>query len=464
MAIPNPVNMHFMFSIRSSDTWSRLSTCEVNVAFEYGEHNTAYLDKALAAGVWGMCDLKPWIGDVFYYDPDKSPAHQLALWNANKATVLSKINAVKNHAALYGYHTLNEPNLVGCEVDYGLQLTIYNFIHNADPDHYVTYAIAGGPGGHGYASCNMDACDFLIPNTYSHAGLNFACSSLRAYFNDNPGVTEPPLVFTVCACNEPGNTQWRGNIDTYVGIVNTHGVGTGGIGMWKWWHDGEDCQSNNDVLAEVVEAWGENVWPPPEEENQPPTAPTSLLCEGLSNPTGITDLTPEFSAIYNDPDSGDKAMGYLVYVATSIAKLVYNPPLGYPDMWNSQFINIEAQNLFEGNRCQDITYAGSPLSLNGQTYYWKIVFQDIGGLVGAWSSPAEFQMLGMIYKSLSGGLSFAGNLPIKVRVSLSGAFSFGGNLVAFALWPLESIKKLIQVKMIGSRIEKKITSIIHKDL
>ena len=236
MAQPPLENMHFMYCFNPAATFSRLSTCEVNIIHNYGYMGLSYLDNALAAGVWVHYDLKPLIGDVFYNDPNKDPAHQWDLWNAIKAggEVANWINEVKNHPALHSYHTINEPNLVGCEVDYDLQLDIYNYIKSIDPNHYVSYAMAGGPGGHGYASCNMDACDFLLPDTYAHDGIGFACQSLRAYFDDNPGVTEPPLVFGVCACNCGGQDPqlWKGNIRNYLDLVDPYNVGTGGYAMW----------------------------------------------------------------------------------------------------------------------------------------------------------------------------------------------------------------------------------------
>ncbi|MFW6110371.1 MAG: hypothetical protein ACOC6Q_03045, partial [Patescibacteria group bacterium] len=48
--------------------------------------------------------------------------------------------------------------------------------------------------------------------------------------------------------------------------------------------------------------------------NSAPSSPTSLETEGETNPTQITDTTPEFTAIYNDPDSGDVADNYQIQV------------------------------------------------------------------------------------------------------------------------------------------------------
>ena len=50
--------------------------------------------------------------------------------------------------------------------------------------------------------------------------------------------------------------------------------------------------------------------------NRLPSAPSSPLCEGQTNPTNVTDLTPDFSAVYEDPDTGDKAVYYQIQVNT----------------------------------------------------------------------------------------------------------------------------------------------------
>ncbi|GAH47159.1 unnamed protein product [marine sediment metagenome] len=46
----------------------------------------------------------------------------------------------------------------------------------------------------------------------------------------------------------------------------------------------------------------------------------------------------------------------------------------------------------EGNRCNDITYNGTALSLDGSTYYWKIKFWDDDNTEGEWSDSAQFTM------------------------------------------------------------------------
>lgn len=114
----------------------------------------------------------------------------------------------------------------------------------------------------------------------------------------------------------------------------------------------------------------------------PPTAPTALLCEGQTNPTGITDTSPEFSAVFQDPDVNDYGMHYQLQVFET-ADLSGN-------MWDSGKVAMTNTNI--GSRSPDITYAGNTLSLDGSTYYWRIRFYDREDTEGAWSSIASFSM------------------------------------------------------------------------
>ncbi len=117
--------------------------------------------------------------------------------------------------------------------------------------------------------------------------------------------------------------------------------------------------------------------------NVAPTAPTSLLAEGATNPTGVTDTTPEFSAIFNDPNTSDTSSVYQIQVNTSSA-------FTGTSMWDSGLTSMTA--TANGARSPNISYAGTTLSLNGTTYYWRIRFQDSYGATGAWSSAANFTM------------------------------------------------------------------------
>lgn len=116
-------------------------------------------------------------------------------------------------------------------------------------------------------------------------------------------------------------------------------------------------------------------------ENQAPTAPTSLLCEGATNPLDVTDTTPELSAIYNDPDAGDIANKYRIQVDDDPA---FDTPI-----WDSGAAGTAMANVTAGQRCADISYAGSALTV-AITYYWRIKFWDDDGAEGAWSTEEAY--------------------------------------------------------------------------
>ncbi len=117
----------------------------------------------------------------------------------------------------------------------------------------------------------------------------------------------------------------------------------------------------------------------------PPTAPTVPYCEGASNPTGVQDTTPEFSAVCQDPDTGNTCDYYQIEVNTA-------SDFGGTVMWNSGLQSMTATAI--GSRSPNISYAGTTLSHNGTTYYWRIKFADNYGAVGAWSTGTNtFTML-----------------------------------------------------------------------
>jgi hypothetical protein len=95
--------------------------------------------------------------------------------------------------------------------------------------------------------------------------------------------------------------------------------------------------------------------------NNAPTAPTTPYSNdttaqsGQTNPTGIIDSTPAFSAIYNDPDSGDIANKYRVEVNTQ-------SDFAGTVMWDSGASGTSMTDTTQGNRSPDIIYAGSALA------------------------------------------------------------------------------------------------------
>lgn len=54
----------------------------------------------------------------------------------------------------------------------------------------------------------------------------------------------------------------------------------------------------------------------------------------------------------------------------------------------------QRQNSYgsSGDRCPEVSYAGTPISLDGLTYYWRIRFWDNGNAQGGWSETQSFTM------------------------------------------------------------------------
>jgi hypothetical protein len=118
--------------------------------------------------------------------------------------------------------------------------------------------------------------------------------------------------------------------------------------------------------------------------NAPPNQPTNLLTEGTTNPTSVQDLTPEFSAIFSDPDSTDTGEYYDLQVNTA-------SNFSGTNMWYVTGVSISS--IPNGSRSSDISYGGTPLSRDGSTYYWRIRFKDrLAGMVSPWSATASFTM------------------------------------------------------------------------
>lgn len=117
----------------------------------------------------------------------------------------------------------------------------------------------------------------------------------------------------------------------------------------------------------------------------PPNTPSNLLTEGATNPTGITDLTPEFSAVFSDNNPSDTGIYFEIEVntASNFAGTV---------MWDSNQTSISP--ITNGSRSSEISYAGTTLTINSTTYYWRIRFWDNNGVVSSWSSTNSFTMSG----------------------------------------------------------------------
>jgi hypothetical protein len=118
-------------------------------------------------------------------------------------------------------------------------------------------------------------------------------------------------------------------------------------------------------------------------DNSAPTAPTDLLVDSRSSPAVVADTTPYFSAIFNDPDSGDYSEQFQIQVNT-------NDTFSGTSMWDTGLTSMT--RTYQGQRTPDINYTGSTLSLDGSTYYWRIRMSDAALLVSPYSAVAQFTM------------------------------------------------------------------------
>ncbi|MGD8765276.1 MAG: DUF2341 domain-containing protein, partial [Desulfobacteraceae bacterium] len=174
--------------------------------------------------------------------------------------------------------------------------------------------------------------------------------------------------FTI-GLRDGGNRPWMGNLDE-VRISS-------GLRTSEWIETEYNNQSSPSTFFGLG---GEN--------NSAPTAPTTPYCNdstaqsGLTNPSGITDPTPAFSAIYNDPNSGDIANKYRVEVNTA-------SDFGGTVMWDSGANGTSMADTTAGNRCPDIIYAGTTLA-SDTTYYWRITFWDDDPTQGTASAIQNF--------------------------------------------------------------------------
>jgi len=139
-----------------------------------------------------------------------------------------------------------------------------------------------------------------------------------------------------------------------------------------------------------------------------PTVPTSLYAEQQTNPSGVTDLSPEFSAIYNDLDENDVANKYWIQV---------DDDSGFGStLWDSGSSGTAMDNCAEGTRCSDISYGGASTDLQwGTKYYWRIKFWDEGGSEGDWNTEEAYFVMD-VFKAPTGGYMDDGSQPGQITI------------------------------------------------
>ncbi len=154
---------------------------------------------------------------------------------------------------------------------------------------------------------------------------------------------------------------------------------TGDIGANDYYafvcDDDNDCSASDSGLFNVAE--------------QSPAAPSDLLLQQMPNPTNIASTTPTFSAMFNDPNTIDIANKYCIHVNTS-------SDFTGTDMWISDGAGCGTgtamTNCVQGNRCEDVFYNGTALSLDQSVYYWRINFWDDSNNLSASSTTGNWTM------------------------------------------------------------------------
>jgi len=114
--------------------------------------------------------------------------------------------------------------------------------------------------------------------------------------------------------------------------------------------------------------------------NPSSVTPVNLLCEYLTNPSGLDVQHPRFSWILqarNDSEYGQRQTAYRIRVYSSPEKLKSNNA----DMWDSDWITSDNMQL--------IPYAGKRLS-SDRVYYWKVAVKDERGRVSDDSNTATW--------------------------------------------------------------------------
>ena len=215
---------------------------------------------------------------------------------------------------------------------------------------------SGSPHGLTYDGANLISADYGTGKVYIHSGITVTITNSFS----SPSIT--PRGLTYDGTNLISADSSTNRIYKHSGITSTIT---------------DSFASPNSKLRglayEVAAA------------NQAPTAPTSLQVNGKSTPTGANCVTstPQFTAIFNDPDAGDQSNAIQIQVGTAE---------GLSDKWDSGWL---ADTTTEGNRCSAKNYAGSALS-EGTSYWWRCRFRDDDNEAGTWSSWQEFEICSLV--------------------------------------------------------------------
>jgi len=191
----------------------------------------------------------------------------------------------------------------------------------------------------------------------SQTGYRILVSSVQTLLNTNIGTSW-----------DTGKVSSSQNLVTYSGLELRPGL----TYYWKVmvWDNG-DVSSTYSTVASF------SMTQTPPAPNNPPNAPSNLLCNNQTNPKGVTG-TPTLSWTFSDPDSGNTQSAYRVLVADSITGINGNNG----NKWDTNKVVSSANNVL---------YGGSSLA-GGLTYYWKVMVWDNYNSSSTYSTVATFVM------------------------------------------------------------------------
>jgi hypothetical protein len=226
---------------------------------------------------------------------------------------------------------------------------------------WIRNGITVNATGHSIVSATYAGAPAALKNVcYSDAGIGYCADAnlTIAVTGLPPGTYDTTVIYSVTGAG----AAWAVDTDTLTVAQDGTGSLTSVAGPC-WVHL---------VLVEP-----DTVSP----SNLPPNAPSSPQCESATNPVNVTDLTPEFSWVFSDPNSGDAQSAYQIIVAQSPIIIA----AGVGTMWDSgKVVSADHSGISYNND------SGGYALAYGTTYYWSVRTWDDADATGAWCAVQQF--------------------------------------------------------------------------